>query len=84
MKPHAVDWWMTQSERGFDSRTGYVVFSRERQRSPEDRPGKGSTVWDWCAFARGRIDQDTRGTAQNQLAARASIRKFIRGLPDKT
>lgn len=54
------------------------MLSYQRPRTEADRPGKEATVWDWRVIG----DHPGEGTAQNQLGARAAIRKFVRALPD--
>lgn len=85
-KPAIGHWWTTQ-EWGMDARSGAVAYLRERQRRETDRVGKDTHVWDWRVVYIDRLikcaDVSHDGTAQNQLGARAAVRKFIRALPDK-
>ena len=76
----AVDYWFTIREWGADRRTGAIVECEERLRRSGDRPGKGSTVWDWKVTRKGIWI--TSGTAQNQQGARRAARRIIRELPD--
>ena len=78
---HAIDYWVTTAEYGYDSRTAAYTQGRERQRLPSDRPGKRSTVWDWVVEVRRQVV--ARGVAQHRVAARGAIRKVVRQLPDK-
>ena len=79
-KVPAVEHWWTVSEWGADRRTGARVYNIERPRRDGD-PGKHYTVWDWRVYLGNEIKGD--GTARDQGASRAAIRKVVRALPDK-
>ncbi len=81
----ALSMWFTTAEWGTDFRTGAIAVLQERERTPEDRPGKNVTVWDWRVHGPRRGNDRAelgRGTAQNQGGARLAARKIIRELPD--
>jgi len=77
----AFGYWFTTAEWGSDRRTGTFAFLVERQRKPEDRPGKASTVWSWSVVGGDGVTV-TRGVAQNQGGARRAVRDIVRAMPD--